>query len=63
MSAPEKRGRGRPSLSGETGERRQITIPPSIEAIYRRFDGESLSGGIIKAAPHIERLMRRRNAK
>lgn len=50
MSGPPKRGRGRPSLSGETGERYQVTIPPSIEARVRKFGGGSLSAGIIKLA-------------
>jgi len=55
-----KRGRGRPSLTGETGERYQVTIPPTVEARIREFGGGSLSGGIIKLA---ERLAKRRNAK
>lgn len=48
-----KRGRGRPSLSGETGVRFQVTIPPSIEAKLRAYGGGSLSAGIIKAAKRI----------
>lgn len=50
VKAPAKRGRGRPSLSGETGERYQVTIPPSIEAKIRAHGGGSLSAGIIKLA-------------
>jgi hypothetical protein len=45
--------RGRPSLSGETGERYQVTIPPSVEAKLRRYGGGSLSAGIIKIAKRI----------
>jgi hypothetical protein len=50
LKAPSKRGRGRPSLSGETGERYQVTIPPTVADKLRRFGEGSLSGGIIKAA-------------
>ena len=42
--------RGRPSLSGETGERYQVTIPPSVEAKIRAHGEGSLSRGIIKLA-------------
>jgi hypothetical protein len=49
-----KRGRGRPSLSGETGERYQVTIPPTVADKLRRFGDGSLSGGIIKAAALIK---------
>jgi hypothetical protein len=48
-----KRPRGRPSLSGETGERYQVTIPPTVADKLRRFGEGSLSGGIIKAAKKI----------
>jgi len=48
-----KRGRGRPSLTGETGQRYQVTIPPSIEAKLRAYGGGSLSAGIIKAAKRL----------
>jgi hypothetical protein len=54
VKAPAKRGRGRPSLSGETGERYQVTIPPTIEEKIRRYGEGSLSGGIIKAAKLIK---------
>jgi hypothetical protein len=53
VKTPPKRGRGRPSLSGETGERYQVTIPPTVADKLRRFGGGSLSGGIIKAAKRI----------
>lgn len=54
MSRPiAKRGRGRPSLSGETGERYQVTIPPTIADRLRAYGNGSLSGGIIKAAKRI----------
>jgi len=49
-----KRGRGRPSLSGETGERYQVTIPPTVADKLRRFGEGSLSGGIIKAAAKLK---------
>lgn len=47
-----KRGRGRPPLSpsGETGERYQVTIPPSVADKLRAYGGGSLSQGIVKAA-------------
>jgi len=48
-----KRGRGRPPLSGETGERYQVTIPPTVADKLRSYGGGSLSAGIIKAAKRI----------
>jgi hypothetical protein len=60
MATKMKRGRGRPSLSGETGERYQVTIPPTVADRIRAFGEGSLSGGIIKLA---ERLAKRRKAK
>ena len=54
MKIPAKRGRGRPSLSGETGVRFQVTIPPTIEQKLRRYGDSSLSAGIIKAAKLIK---------
>jgi len=48
-----KRGRGRPPLSGETGERYQVTIPPTIADRLRAYGNGSLSAGIIKAAKRI----------
>jgi len=48
-----KRGRGRPSLSGETGERYQVTIPPTLADRLRRHGDGSLSAGIIKAAKRL----------
>ena len=50
-----KRGRGRPSLTGETGERYQVTIPPSIADRLRVLGGGSLSAGIIKSAKRCAR--------
>ena len=44
---------GRPPLSGETGQRYQVTIPPSIEAKLREYGDGSLSQGIIRAAKRI----------
>lgn len=47
-----KRPRGRPSFTGETGQRYQVTIPPSIADKLRARGGpkRSLSRGIIAAA-------------
>jgi hypothetical protein len=45
-----KRGRGRPSLTGETGQRYQVTIPPTIAAKIRKRGKGSLSRGIILQA-------------
>jgi hypothetical protein len=53
METKAKRGRGRPSLSGETGERFQVTIPPTVEAKLRTYGDGSLSQGIIRAAKRI----------
>ena len=53
MKEPVKRGRGRPSLTGETGQRYQVTIPPSVADKLRRYGEGSLSGGIVKAAKKI----------
>ncbi len=44
---------GRPPLSGETGQRYQVTIPPSIEAKLREYGDGSLSQGIIRAAKRV----------
>jgi hypothetical protein len=48
-----KRGRGRPSLSGETGQRYQVTIPPTIADKLRTYGDGSLSQGIIRAAKKV----------
>lgn len=53
MKAPAKRPRGRPSLSGETGERFQVTIPPTLADKLRTYGAGSLSAGIIKAAQRL----------
>lgn len=44
------RSRGRPSLTGETGQRYQVTIPPTIADKIRAAGGGSLSRGIIALA-------------
>lgn len=51
-----KRGRGRPPLSasGETGERYQVHLPPTIADKLRTLGDGSLSQGIIKAAKKIK---------
>lgn len=59
MKEPVKRGRGRPSLTGETGERYQVTIPPSIADRLRAYGNGSLSAGIIKAAMRLVRRERK----
>jgi hypothetical protein len=46
---PVKRGRGRPSLTGETGERYQVTIPPTVADKLRESGNGSLSAGIVAA--------------
>lgn len=45
-----KRGRGRPSFTGETGQRYQVTIPPTVADKLRALGEGSLSQGIIRAA-------------
>lgn len=50
---PAKRGPGRPSFTGEPGERFQVTIPPTIAAKLRAYGDGSLSQGIIRAAKRI----------
>ena len=52
MKPPTKR-MGRPPLSGETGQRYQVTIPPTIADKLRAHGGGSLSAGIIKAAKRV----------
>lgn len=49
-----KRPRGRPSLTGETGQRYQVTIPPTVADKLRQHGGGSLSAGIIKAAKRVK---------
>ena len=56
MSGPAKRGRGRPPLSGETGERYQVTIPPGIASTARQAGSGSLSGGISLKFRHMMNL-------
>jgi hypothetical protein len=54
MKAKAKKGRGRPSLSGETGQRYQVTIPPTVADKLRAHGEGSLSQGIIRAAKRIK---------
>ena len=49
-----KRPRGRPSLTGETGQRYQVTIPPSIADKLRQHGEGSLSRGVIRAAKKVK---------
>lgn len=49
MSAA-KRPRGRPSFTGETGQRYQVHLPPTVADKLRKAGDGSLSQGIIKAA-------------
>lgn len=44
-----KRKPGRPSLTGETGERYQVTIPPTVADKLRASGNGSLSAGIVAA--------------
>lgn len=53
MRLKAKRPRGRPSLTGETGQRYQVTIPPSIADKLRQHGEGSLSQGIIRAAKRL----------
>jgi hypothetical protein len=49
-----KRGRGRPSFTGETGQRYQVTIPPTIADKLRALGAGSLSQGIIRASRKVK---------
>lgn len=53
MSADKKR-MGRPSLSGETGQRYQVHLPPTIADKLRTHGEGSLSQGIIRAAKKVK---------
>lgn len=58
MSRPAaKRGRGRPPLSpsGESGQRYQVTIPPTVADKLRDVGQGSLSQGIVRAAAKVRR--------
>ena len=48
MTPDEKRGPGRPSFTGETGTRYQVTIPKTIADRLRDYGDGSLSQGIIR---------------
>lgn len=54
MKPAAKRPRGRPSLTGETGQRYQVTIPPTVADRLREHGAGSLSQGIIRAAGKIK---------
>lgn len=49
-----KRGRGRPPLSGETGQRYQVHLPPTVAEKLRALGEGSLSQGIIRAASKVK---------
>jgi hypothetical protein len=49
-----KRGRGRPPLSGETGQRYQVHLPPTVAEKLRVLGEGSLSQGIIRAASKVK---------
>ena len=53
MSQAKKR-MGRPPLSGETGQRYQVTIPPTVADKLRKAGDGSLSQGIIRAAKKVK---------
>ncbi len=48
-----KAKRGRPSLTGETGERFQVHLPPKVAKALKAVGDKSLSQGIIRAAYRI----------
>lgn len=48
-----KRGRGRPPISGETGQRYQVHLPPTVADKLRKHGNGSLSQGIVKAASKV----------
>lgn len=48
-----KRPRGRPSFTGETGQRYQVHLPPTVADKLRKHGDGSLSQGIIKAAKKV----------
>lgn len=52
MSAP-KRPRGRPPISGETGQRYQVHLPPTVAEKLRKHGDGSLSQGIVRAAKKV----------
>lgn len=45
-----KRRPGRPSLTGETGQRYQVTVPPTVADKIRKAGDGSLSAGIVAAS-------------
>lgn len=54
MSRPSgKRPRGRPPISGETGERFQVHLPPRVAEKLRAYGDGSISQGIVRAAKRI----------
>jgi hypothetical protein len=46
MKIPKKRGRGRPPLAVEAGQRYQVTIPPRVAKTWKKLGKGSLSAGI-----------------
>lgn len=52
--AAAKRPRGRPPISGESGQRYQVHLPPSVADKLRQYGEGSLSQGIVKAAKRIK---------
>ena len=46
MDTPKKRGRGRPPISGEAGQRFQVHLPPRVATIMKKRGKGSLSAGI-----------------
>jgi hypothetical protein len=54
-----KRGRGRPSLTGETGERYQVTIPPRVARLWRKVGNGSISAGVSRNWTKFQRELQR----
>lgn len=48
-----KRPRGRPPIDGETGQRYQVYLLPSVAEKLRTLGGGSLSQGIVLAARQV----------
>ena len=46
MNAPKKRGRGRPPISDEPGQRFQVHLPPRVAKIVKKQGKGSISAGI-----------------
>lgn len=52
MTKP-KRPRGRPPIDGETGQRYQVYLVPSVAGKLRKLGDGSLSQGIVLAAKQV----------